>query len=132
MKSNFNDLFTERLDDYMNASDVDIEQVLDELMPLIVFENHPSKMAMAREIIRQRLTTALNSKSIYSFSKGHFVNIEIATEDQLKTFAEKAERDVEAAARRKEKAESFLNQISMAWDENGRFIGFYMPEAVNG
>jgi hypothetical protein len=38
---------------------------------------------------------------------------------------------MEAAERRKQKAEERFAQISMAWDENGHFIGFVIPEAAN-
>ena len=63
--------------------------------------------------------------------KGHFVWIENANEEQLEYFREKARRDMDAAEKRKVKAEELINQISMAWDEEGNFIGLHNPKAVN-
>lgn len=131
MKSNFNEIFEGRIEGLLNSRDVDIEKELDEIMPQIIFRGYVTKARMAREIIRQRLTSAMNSKGIYSFEKGHFVWIENADEEQLLHFKEKAERDQEAALKRANRAENLINQISMAWDENGKFIGYHMPEAVN-
>lgn len=135
MKSNFKDIFEACLDDLMVASDIDIEKVLDKMMPQIQFYNHPTKSRMARELIRQRLTSAMNNQEIYSFKKGHFVSIENASEEQLEYFKKKAERDIKAAEVRKQKSEMMLNQIAMAWDDNGVFIGYQiskeLPKAVN-
>ena len=131
MKSNFNEIFETIVEVLKDSEGFSIDDVLDNVMPRIVFLNKPTKADMAREIIRARLTTALNSRDIYSFSKGQFVWIENANEEQLKHFKEKAERDVRAAAKRQRKAERFLNQISMAWDSDGTFIGFHIPKAVN-
>lgn len=129
MKSNFNSIFKELLSDLKEMQDISIEKILDEMMPGIEFYGNITKRQMEREIIKGRLTTALNAEEIYSFEKGHFVSIYKADEKQLKTFQEKAERDAKAAEIRKEKAMNMANQISMAWDENGRFIGYNIPNA---
>lgn len=131
MKTNFNEIFESMVDELKESEGFSIDAVLDVVMPQIIFRQKVTKADMAREIIRTRLTSALNNKDIYSFSKGHFVWIENANEEQLKHFREKAERDVRAAAKRQRKAERFLDQISMAWDSNGTFIGFHVPKAVN-
>lgn len=131
MKSNLNELFNEAFDDLKASSDIDIEGELDKLMPMIRFDGKVTKAQMAREIIRGRFTSLLNSNGIYSFSKGHFVNIENANEDQLRYFMEKAKGDIIAASKRKHRAEMLINQISFAWDENGNFIGYHIPKAVN-
>ena len=132
MKSNINDLFEAMLPRLKKSTDIDVEDVLNELMPLVCFKERMSKAQMAREIIRGRLTSAMNQKQIYSFKKGHFVWIENADEEQLQFFREKAKRDMDAAEKRKANAEMLLNQISMAWDEEGRFVGLHIPKAVNG
>ena len=132
MKSNINDLFEAMRPRLEASKDINIDAVLDELMPLIIFKDRVTKTQMVREIIRGRLTTAMNAAEIYSFKKGHFVWIENADEDQLQYFREKARRDAEAAERRKAQAEELINQISLAWDENGNFIGYHVPKAANG
>ena len=131
MKSNINTLFEAILPRLKASKDVDIDEVLDELMPLVIFKERVSKMQMAREIIRGRLTSEMNAEHIYSFAKGHFVWIENANEEQLQYFKEKAKRDAEAAEKRKSKAEELMMQISMAWDEDGKFIGLHIPKVVN-
>lgn len=134
MKSNINDLFTEMLQDLQQMKIVNINDLLNEIMPQIVFPDRPTKSDMAREIIRGRLTSLLNANEIYSCeegNKGHFVYIRNANEDQLAYFKKKANRDIEAAETRKNKAEELLHQISMAWDEDGNFIGFHIPPAIN-
>lgn len=131
MKSNINDLFEAMLPRLKTSKDVNIDEVLDELMPLVYFKERVSKARMAREIIRGRLTSAMNAEQIYSFTKGHFVWIENASEEQLQYFREKARRDMDAAEKRKAKAEELMNQISMAWDEEGHFIGLHIPKVAN-
>lgn len=130
MKSNLKELFDNRLKDFKSSTDINIEEELDEIMPFIKFENKFTKAMMAREIVRGRFTSMMNSAGIYSFEKGHFVWIENATETQLSTFKDKAERDKAAAEKRLQKAEELINQISMAWDEDGNFIGYHVPKAV--
>lgn len=130
MRSNFTQIYNDIFDELAESNDIDIDIVLNRIMPRIRFSEHPSRAKMAREIIRNRLTTALNSDGIYSFKKGHFVNIENANEEQLTTFIKKAIRDIDAAERRKAKAELLKSQIEMAWDEEGHFIGFIVPEAM--
>ena len=131
MKSNINELFEEILPRLKASEDISMDVVLDELMPSVKFKNSVTKMQMAREIIRGRLTTAMNAAAIYSFKKGHFVWIENANEVQLQYFKEKAQKDAEAAERRKASAEELINQISLAWDEDGNFIGYHVPKAMN-
>lgn len=131
MKSNLNKIFESMIDDFMMSSGFSIEDVLDEIMPQIKFEERVTKAQMARQIIRGSLTTLLNSKDIYSYEKGKFVSLENANEEQLRHFFDKAKRDAEAADIRKAKAEEKMHQISMAWDENGKFIGFIVPEAMS-
>ena len=130
MKSNLNKIFESMLDDFKMSNGFSIEDALDEIMPQIKFEERVTKAQMARQIIRGALTTLLNSRGIYSYEKGKFVSIENADEKQLTYFLEKAKRDVEAANARKAKAEEKMYQISMAWDEEGHFIGFVIPEAM--
>lgn len=132
MKSNFNELFEQQIDSLKTSNLIDINEVLDEIMPHIRFYSNPTKGMMARELIRNRLTTALNAHEIYSCekgNKGHFVYLPNANEEQLQHLLEKAERDKKAAARRQAKAEELIGQIKCAWDENGKFIGFIIPEA---
>ena len=134
MKNNLNELLMKRLPELQSMKVIDINEILNEIMPLIVFEERPTKAEMAREIIRSRLTSLLNANDIYSCekgNKGHFVYLGNADEDQLKYFKDKANRDIQAAETRKNKAEELLHQISMAWDENGQFIGFHIPPAIN-
>jgi len=130
MKSNLNKIFESMLNDFKMSNGFSIEDALDEIMPQIQFEGRVTKSQMARQIIRGALTTLLNSKDIYSYEKGKFVSIENADEQQLMHFLEKAKRDVEAADARKAKAEEKMHQISMAWDEEGHFVGFVIPEAM--
>ena len=130
MKSNLNKIFESMLDEFKLSNGFSIEEALDEIMPQIQFEGRATKSQMARQIIRGTLTTLLNSKDIYSYEKGKFVSLENANEEQLKHFFDKAKRDAEAADIRKAKAEEKMHQISMAWDEEGHFIGFNVPEAV--
>lgn len=130
MKSNLNKIFESMIDDFMMSSGFSIEDALDEIMPQIKFEERVTKAQMARQIIRGSLTTLLNSKDIYSYKKGEFVSLENANEEQLRHFFNKAKRDAEAADIRKAKAEEKMHQISMAWDEDGHFIGFIVPEAM--
>lgn len=130
MKSNLNKIFESMLDEFKLSKGFSIEEALDEIMPQIQFEGRVTKSQMARQIIRGTLTTLLNSKDIYSYEKGKFVSIENADEKQLMHFLEKAKRDVEAADARKAKAEEKMHQISMAWDEEGHFVGFVIPEAM--
>ena len=129
MKSNFNEIFNEMLPDLLGAKEVNIDNVLDDFMTLIRFKRYVSRRELVRRVLRSELTTALNKNQIYSYEKGKFVFIENADEEQLKTFIKKADRDIRAAESRKAKAETFKSQISMAWDENGDFIGFIIPEA---
>lgn len=124
MKSNLKELFDKQAHDLKSSNDINIEDELDEIMPFIKFESKFTKAMMAREIIRGRLTSMMNAIGIYSFKKGHFVFIENADEEQLKHFMEKAKNDMNAAEARRDKAEMMLNQISMAWDEQGNFIGY--------
>lgn len=131
MKSNFKKVFKKYLPEFEQSDDINIEETLNVIMSEIRFAKSPKRSDMAREIIRGRLTTALNSKDIYSFGKGHFVSLKNANEEQLRYFIEKANRDITAAEQRKANAELFKSQISMAWDENGNFIGFKIPEAMN-
>lgn len=134
MKNNLNELVMGKLPELQSMGVIDINEMLNELMPQIVFEDRPTKAEMAREIIRGRLTSLLNANEIYSCEKGNkglFVYIKNANEDQLAYFKEKASRDIKAAETRKNKAEELLHQISMAWDENGQFIGFHIPPAMN-
>lgn len=131
MKNNLNEIIDRMLPELESSNGFSIDEILNDIMPQIIFEEHPTKARMAREIIRGRLTTFLNSKGIYSYEKGHFVSMENANESQLLHFLDKAKRDVNAADARKAEAEERLYQISMAWDENGNFIGFKIPEAMN-
>lgn len=131
MKSNLNELFEERLRAYKSASEIDIEAELDEIVPLVRFDARVTKADLKRCVVRSRLTTAMNLHQIYSFEKGRFVYIENANEEQLKYFMEKADRDSKAAEARKANAEERMHQISLAWDEDGNFIGFHIPEAIN-
>lgn len=128
MKSNFNELFNAVLPELEKSSDIDIEQVLDTIMPDIKVYDIVTTNILIREIIKDRLTTALNARDIYSFKKGHYVYIYNADEDQLRYFEAKAKQDAEAAEKRKEKALNRLNQISMSWDAEGNFLGFQVPE----
>ena len=127
MKSNFNKLFKTALPDLKEMEDINIEEVLNDIMPQVKLYGAVTKTMLVRELIRGRLTTALNAKEVYSYKKGHFVSIYKANEDQLKFFQKKAERDAKAAEARKEKALNMANQISMSWDENGKFIGYNIP-----
>lgn len=131
MKSNFNDLFEGMLPRLLKSNEVNIDEVLDELMPLIIFNERVTKMDLARSVIRGRLTTALNMNQIYSYEKGKFIFIENANEEQLSYFMEKAKHDAEAAEARKAKAEMMRNQISLAWDDEGNFLGYQVPKAMN-
>lgn len=124
MKNNFNKLFKSILPDLKKSKDIDIEFILDELMPEIRYGKEPTRAQFARALIRAKLTSALNAEQIYSYRKGHFVNIENASEEQLASFMNKADKDIRAAEARKANAEMLRNQISMAWDEEGNFIGF--------
>ena len=128
MKSNFNELFKDRLSELRASEDIDIDDELDFFMENIRFKGNPSKMQFMREVVRGIFTSALNAEQIYSHKKGHFVYIGNANEEQLKHFMEKAEKDRSAAERRKAKAEELIGQIKLAWDENGKFIGFIIPE----
>ena len=133
MKSNFNELFNMQLADLKDAEVIDINSVLDDMMPFIRFEGRVTKSMMARQLIRNQLTSALNANEIYSCEKGNkgqFVWIGNANEEQLMYLREKAQRDLDAAERRKDKAIEFMTQISMAWDEDGNFIGYHVPKAV--
>ena len=130
MKNNLNELFKMMLPELKASKGISIDEILDEIMPQIRFEDRPSKKQMAREIVRGRLTTMMNAEEIYSYEKGQFVYIENANEEQLKRFMDKAEKDIKAAEKRKEEAEMRRHQISMAWDANGNFIGFIVPEAM--
>ena len=137
MKSNFNKIFEQFLPSFLASSDINIEDVLDEMMPLIRYEDRVTKKDLSRSYIRGKLTSAFNQKQIYSFREdgvgevGHFVFIENANESQLRYFLEKAEKDKRAALSRHANAEERLHQISMAWDENNNFIGYHIPDAVN-
>lgn len=131
MKSNFNELFEERLDEFQNATNININDVLDDMMPEFRFTGNVTKSKLSRWFLRTRLTTALNANKIYSYEKGKFIFIENANEEQLIRIMDKAKRDIEAADVRKSNAENMLNQISMAWDDNGHFIGYHIPKAVN-
>lgn len=125
MKSNFNDLFDKMLPDLKDAKDISIDNIIDEIMPEFDFTEKVTKARLSRWFVRNRLTTALNKNHIYSYDKGKFVSIENANEQQLKRFMEKARRDIAAATVRKTRAEQMLEQYSMAWDEEGNFIGFH-------
>lgn len=129
MKNNFNKLFKEILPDLKESEDIDIESILDDLMPDIRYKKMPTRAQFSRALIRAKLTSALNAEQIYSYRKGHFVSIENANEEQLTSFMRKADKDIKAAEVRKANAEMLRNQISMAWDEKGNFIGFVIPEA---
>lgn len=130
MKNNLNEIIDKMLPELESSNGFSIDEVLNDIMPQIKFEEHPTKARMAREIIRGRLTTILNSNGIYSYEKGRFVSIENADEGQLLHFLKKAKRDIDAADARRANAEERLHQISMAWDEEGHFIGFVIPEAM--
>lgn len=130
MKSNFNKIFEKMLPDFQIASDISIEDALDEMMPEFKFEEQVTKSKLVRWFIRTRLTSALNHNQIYSYEKGKFVSLANADEEQLKHFMDKAKNDMDAAEVRKSKAEMMLTQISMAWDEDGNFIGYHVPKAV--
>ncbi len=130
MKSNFKKLFEARLEDLKMINVIDINLVLDDIMPEIKFEGKVTKAMMAREIIKSRLTSAFNAHEIYACEKGKkgkFVYLENADENQLKYLIQKARKDVKAAETRKEKAEALIAQISMAWDEEGNFVGLNIP-----
>ena len=131
MKSNFNDLFEKMLPDLKTASEIEIDEVLDEMLPQFSFNERVTKSRLVRWFVRTRLTSALNQNRIYSYEKGKFVHLNNANEKQLSYFMEKAQRDIDAAEKRKSKAETMLTQISMAWDEDGNFLGYHVPEAVN-
>lgn len=130
MESNFNDIFSKMLPDFLNATSISIDEALDEIMPEFKFEEQVTKSRLVRWFIRTRLTSALNHNQIYSYEKGKFVSLDHANEGQLEHFMEKAKRDIDAAERRKDKAIEFMTQISMAWDEDGNFIGYHVPKAV--
>ena len=130
MESNFNDIFSKMLPDFLNATSISIDEALDEMMSEFKFEEQVTKSRLVRWFIRTRLTSALNANQIYSYEKGKFVSLDHANEGQLEYFMKKAKRDIEAAEARKSKAEMMLTQISMAWDESGNFIGYHVPEAV--
>lgn len=130
MKSNFNEIFEKMLPNFQIASDISIEDALDEMMPEFKFEEQVTKSRLVRWFMRTRLTSALNHNQIYSYEKGKFVSLANADEEQLKHFMDKAKSDMDAAEVRKSKAEMMLAQISMAWDEDGNFIGYHVPKAV--
>jgi hypothetical protein len=130
MKSNFNEIFEKMLPNFQIASDISIEDALDEMMPEFKFEEQVTKSRLVRWFMRTRLTSALNHNQIYSYEKGKFVSLANADEEQLKHFMDKAKSDMDAAEVRKSKAEMMLSQISMAWDEDGNFIGYHVPKAV--
>ena len=131
MKSNFNEIFEKRLGDFKSASDISIEDVLDEMMEEFKYEKFVPKTWLLRKVLRAKLTSALNHNQIYSYEKGKYVSLGNADEAQLTHFMDKAKKDIEAAEIRKAKAESILTQISMAWDEKGNFIGYNIPKAIN-
>lgn len=130
MESNFNEIFNRMLPDFLKSSSISIDEALDEIMPEFHFEERVTKTRLIRWFVRTRLTSALNNNQIYSYEKGKFVSLFNADEVQLEHFKTKAERDVKAAEARKDKAETLLTQISMAWDDDGNFIGYHVPEAV--
>lgn len=132
MKSNLNEIFERILPDLKGSNDVDVDEVLrNDILPEIKFAENPTKAELIYENTRGKLTSLLNNNRIYSYKKGHFVSIENANAEQLKYFKAKAERDIAAAEKRKVTAEELIHQISMAFDENGKFIGFITPEAVS-
>lgn len=130
MESNFNEIFNKKLPDFSNATSISIDEALDEMMENFHFEERVTKARLVRWFVRSRLTSALNHNQIYSYEKGKFVSLDHADEGQLAYFMKKAKRDIDAAEKRKSKAEMMLTQISMAWDEDGNFIGYHVPKAV--
>ena len=131
MRSNFNEIFERMLPDFQTSSDILIDDALDEILSEFKFEEQVTKTRLVRWFVRSRLTSALNHNQIYSYEKGKFVSLNNANEEQLQHFMEKAKHDMDAAEVRKLNAEKMLTQISMAWDENGNFVGFNVPKVVN-
>ena len=131
MESNFNEIFNKKLPDFLNATSISIDEALDEMMENFHFEERVTKTRLVRWFIRSRLTSALNHNQIYSYEKGKFVSLDHADEGQLTYFMKKAKRDIAAAEVRKSNAEMMLTQISMAWDEDGNFLGYHIPKVVN-
>lgn len=132
MKSNFKELFDAILPGLKTVNDIDIETLLNNLVPQIEFDNPVTYEDLKRDNIRHTLTSALNAEEIYSFQKGHFIYYKNADEEKLKHFMEKAEHDIAAADKRKQKAEDMLNQYKLAWDENNNFVGLILGPQKQG
>lgn len=131
MKSNFNDLFKERLDQWLSMPEISINDVLDEMMPLYRYKRRVSKQELIREELKTRLISGFNSRDIYSVRKGVYVYAENASEEQAIQLLENAKRQLANAKKHQARVEMYINQISFAWDENGNYQGLHIPKAVN-
>lgn len=123
MKSNFKELFNAIRPELLEASEINIDDVLDGMMESFRFEGRVSKERLTRELLRARLTSELNRNEIYSYGKGHYVFLGNANEQQAVAFVQKAKHDLEAHKLRMIKAETRLDQLTMAWDKDGHFVG---------
>lgn len=139
MQDNFGDIFPPILDrifEKPKGIKTNIEDILDEIVPLIIFKEKTTKSDLIRFYVRNKITTSFNAKDIYSCregdeKQGFFIPLEKANSEQLGIMLEKAKKDLAGIEKRKKEINRKIGQISMRLSEEGEFLGLDIPEAVN-
>ena len=140
MKSNFDKLFKEKVDEYRTPGAFCMDDLVDEIMEEIEFYDHPKKAEFVRWYVKRRAETESNKKECYSFKKNWFVALDAASlkdlrhmdDDFLKLIASCQETEKNIVEKIKER-EKYVGQMRINPDgsiEEEKSITDLIGEAV--
>lgn len=84
MKSNLNEVLKDIFPVYMQDGHFDIDEVVEEAMRGIEFEEPPSVQELLKIVIKARIEVYANQHDCFSYAKNQFVLINKATLEKLK------------------------------------------------
>lgn len=88
MKSNYNKVINDIFPEYLARGRFDIDEVVDEVMSLIEFDEQPSLLEVLRIVIKARTEVFANNHDCFSFAKNQFVYLNQASIENLITIDE--------------------------------------------
>ena len=132
MKHNLAKLLNERIHEYKNAVIIDVNEVVDELLPKVRFYEYASRKALLRGYLKARVEVFLNKQNCYSFRKNRFVSLDNANVDQLAAMDKDFVRGILGRAKtlkRIREMEAAKGQMRIQFEGN-EFIGYAEEESI--
>ncbi len=132
MKHNLSKLLNERIHEYKAAVIIDVNEVVDEILPRVRFHEFVSKQMLLREYVKARVEIFLNQRNCYSFRKNKFVSLDSASVDQLAAMDKNFVKGILGRAKtlkRIREMEAAKGQMKIEFDGN-EFIGYAEEESI--